>query len=575
MAQRPPVTFLAPESMRIPALFLPLVIVSPALSQRVAEIEPNDTSAQAQPLTAGMHVAANLVAGENDWFRFTLAAPARVHLRTSGNFNGTLGVDTFVAIYDPIGGSRLAWDDNSDGSHSDCGVVLAAGNYTVLVAGKLAATAGDYGLDFAALPIEPIDTNEGAEPNGSPATGGVPTPITLGDVVAGELPVANDVDWFTFSLTNLAIVQAIAFDDGGTPQLDQTRLQLHQETSPGIWSPFGTVGQNSNSHRAFNLGHGGMLSPGNYALEVSSATATATGSAPWNYTKTGRYALRTSVIALPGNFTVGEAAEPNASPTNTTTLGLGNDALGSIAGNADGDWFAFTINGPTTIGAMCETGSAPGCTGTSLSVFDANGVLVTLAVGGANTHARLIATLRTPGTYFIEVAGGSIGSFGNYRLHLGGTDAMFVPTTVTIQPAATNACPGSTGLRPNFGSANGERPFLGSTYVMRLAQALPNTIVVAMAGLSGTAAGSVPLPFDLGALGAPGCFLRIDPLVTRGQLTDAAGATLVDLPLAAVPALRGTELFTQCLCLDPFVPGNTLQLTVSNDVRLIVGDRSF
>jgi hypothetical protein len=31
----------------------------------------------------------------------------------------------------------------------------------------------------------------------------------------------------------------------------------------------------------------------------------------------------------------------------------------------------------------------------------------------------------------------------------------------------------------------------------------------------------------------------------------------------------------QCLCFDPFLAGNTLQLTVSNDLRLIAGDRSF
>ena len=53
--------------------------------------------------------------------------------RTSGNFNVNPSVDTFVAIYDAAGATRLAWDDNSDGSHSDCGVTLPAGTSAITV----------------------------------------------------------------------------------------------------------------------------------------------------------------------------------------------------------------------------------------------------------------------------------------------------------------------------------------------------------------------------------------------------------------------------------------------------------
>jgi hypothetical protein len=570
-----------PDTTMRPFALLPLVLsgtfsIGGLLAQRVAEIEPNDTPAQAQALTAGMHVTANLVAGEQDWFQFTLAAAGQVHVRTSGNFNVNPAVDTWVGIYDAAAAVRLAFDDNSDGTHSDCGVTLAAGSYTALVMGKLATTTGDYGLDFVVLPLEPIDASEAAEPNGNPSGGGAPSPLNLGDTVDGELSVSTDVDWWAFTLTAPAIVQAVCHDDGGVPQLDQTRLQFYQETSPGIWTPIGTVGQNAASHRAFNLAHVGMLAAGNYAIEVSSATATAAGTAPWNYTKTGRYALRTRRIDLPGTVTVAEAPEPNNTPLSAAPMTLGDDAAGNISGSNEGDWYAVVLGGPTTIGAMCETGPAPGCTGTTLRLYDSNGTVIATASGGALTHGRLITTAREAGVYYLEVAGAVVASSGNYVLNTGGVDAMFVPSSVTVQPPSVNACPGSNGLRPNLGNASGEKPFLGSTYVLRLSNAVANTIVVGMVGLSDTVAGgSLPLPFDLGPLGAPGCFVRVDPLITPGFLADANGVAVIDFPLVPNLAARGLAVFVQCLCFDPFLAGNTLQLTVSNDLRLIAGDRSF
>jgi DUF971 family protein len=554
-----------------------LLAATPLLAQRVPELEPNNSVLQAQTLVAGQHVTANLVAGEQDWFAFTLAAAQRVSVRTSGNFATNPSVDTFVAIYDAAGATRLAWNDNADGSHSDCGVTLPAGNYTALVMGKLATTAGDYGVDFVALPFEPIDANEASEPNGNPSGGGSPSPLLLGDTVAGELATAADVDWWQFTLTVPSIVQACAFDDGGVPQLDQARLQFFQESTPGSWTAIGTVGQNSTSHRAFNLNHTGMLPAGNYAIEVSSATTTAAGTAPWNYLKAGRYALRTCVVEMTGFGAVPEGPEPNNNAANAPFLVLGQDATGNISGSNEGDWYAFFVNGPTTVGAMCETGPAPGITGTTLRIYDGNGVAIATASGSSMTHGRLVATVREAGTYYLEVAGAVFAGAGNYVLRTGSCAPLFVASSVTTQPPSTNACPGSNGLRPNLGVASGEKPYLGTTFVMRLSNAVANTFVVPMVGLSDTSAfgGTVPLPFDLTALGAPGCFVRVDPLVTLGFLADASGVAFVDFPLVPNLSQRGTAVFVQCLCFDPFLAGNTLQLTVSNDLRLIAGDRSF
>lgn len=566
--------------MRNHTLLLPLALAASLTAQRTPENEPNNTVAQAQLLTPGLHVTANLAAGEQDWFTFTLAAPGQTHVRTSGNFAVNPSVDTQVAIYDAAGATRLAWDDNADGTHSDCGVTLAAGTYTVLIMGKTAATAGDYGVDFAVLPVVPITAVEGAEPNNNPGSGGTPTAITLGDTFAGELTATTDVDWFQFTLTTRTVVQVAVMDDGDVPQLDQTRLQYYQESSPGVWTTLGTAAQNIATHRNFTLSHTNTLLPGNYAIEVSSNT-TATGTAPWQYNKTGKYAVRTRAISMPATGIAPEAPEPNNSTTTSGALTLGDDAVGVIGNTTpaanEGDWYIFAVSGPTTIAAQCEAGPAPGVTGTTIRVYDSAGVVIATGSGSTNAHGRLITTLREAGTYFLEVAGAVVASAGNYVLHTGGCDPLFVAIGQTTQPPSVNACPGSNGLRPNLGNASGERPFLGTTYVMRITNAVANTIIVPMLGFSDrfAAGGTLPLPFDLTPLGAPGCFVRVDPLVTLGFLADATGTAFIDFPLLPTVSLRGTAVYVQCLCFDPFLAGNTLQVTVSNDQRMIAGDRSF
>ena len=557
------------------SLLLPLVGTH-AAAQSVAELEPNGTVAQGQTLVAGQHVAANLVAGEQDWFTFTLAAPGQVQVRTSGNYTVNPSVDTYVAIYDAAGATRLAWDDNSDGTHSVCGVTLPAGSYSVLVVGKTGTVQGDYGLDYVVLPPAPIGNVEGAEPNDNPAAGATPTPITLGNTFTGTIATTADVDWFTFTLTTRAVVQAVVMDDAGVPQLDQTRLAFQQETGPNAWVPIGTSSFISTSHRAFNLAHPGMLLPGNYAIEVSSATSTAAGTAPWNYVKTGAYSVRTVVMEMPGLGLALETPEPNNTTATASFLNLGDDAQGFITGSNEGDWYGFVISGPTTVAAMCETGAAPGITGTSLRILDSNGNAVANGSGGgANAHARLIATLREPGFYYLEVAGAVFAGTGNYLLRTGGGTPMFVASSFTTQPPSTNACIGSNGLRPNFARPSGEQPFLGSTFVSRVSNVLPNTLVAPIFGLSNVTAsgGVVPLPADLAPLGAPGCFLRVDPIVIDAVLADANGVASFALPIPPSIASRGFSIFAQCLCLD--LPLNPLGLSVSNDVRMILGDRAF
>ena len=104
--------------MRSVHLILPLALLATAglLAQQVPELEPNDTPATAQAITAGQHINASFATTtDEDWFAFTLPAPGQANLRTVNQ--GTLSLsttrDTRIALYDATGTTRLAWNDTA------------------------------------------------------------------------------------------------------------------------------------------------------------------------------------------------------------------------------------------------------------------------------------------------------------------------------------------------------------------------------------------------------------------------------------------------------------------------------
>ena len=556
---------------RLLPLSLVLGLAPVALAQRVPEIEPNDTAAQAQTVLFGQHVAANLVAGEQDWFNFVVLTPSEVHVQTSGNNNVSSSVDTAVFLFDATGTTQLAWNDNNRGSQSDCGVNLQPGTYTALVLGKTATVAGDYGLDLVALPAAVIATGEGAEPNDDPALGGTPTPFVPGTVFSGNIASTSDVDWFTFTLANPAVVQAMVLDDDGVPQLDRTKLSMYQQTAPGVWTAIGTVSTSSLSHRITTYQHPQILQAGSYAYAVASGGVT--GTAPFAYAAVGNYAVRTRLLDMPGTSVVAEAPEPNDTIATGTLMQLGDSATGNITPQ-DVDWFVVGVTGPTVIAVMSDNGTPSPITDTTVTVRTFEGTTVASGTsGGPTSHGRVITNLNTPGLYSIEVRGGTITAQGDYRLYLGGAAALSVPSTFNQQPPSTNACPGSNGLRPALVNPNSEVPMLGSTFVVRLQNCLPNNIAAPFLGFSNTVGSAAALPIDLGPIGAGGCFLRVDPVWAFGIATDAAGVAFIALPVPADLALRGVTLYMQSMQFD--AANNQLGISMTNDVRFVLGDRGF
>src|SRR5262249_18346035 len=147
----------------------------------------------------------------------------------------------------------------------------------------------------------------------------------------------------------------------------------------------------------------------------------------------------------------------------------------------------------------------------------------------------------------------------DYILHFGGSPALAVPASFSQQPPSTNACPGSNGLRPALVNPNAEVPQLGSTMVVRLQNALPNAAALPFFGFSNTMSGSTPLPVDLSTIGAPGCFLRVDPAQVLVVVADNAGVYFHSITLPVFPGLRGLTLYMQAMLLD--APNNGLGIS--------------
>ncbi|MBM4063205.1 MAG: hypothetical protein FJ265_19225, partial [Planctomycetes bacterium] len=184
--------------MRIHTFLLPALLAPAVLAQRVPEVEPNNTVAQAQVINPGTPNA-NLVAAESDWYAFTITG-GELRVCTNGT------VDMRIRLYDATGTVPLAVNDDCRASlNSDLRINLQPGSYTLLVDGSSTSATGAYSLDVGLEgPFKPYTANE-LEPNENVAQAqlivagdqiraslGPPVPV-LSDLVPAPIIVLSDV----------------------------------------------------------------------------------------------------------------------------------------------------------------------------------------------------------------------------------------------------------------------------------------------------------------------------------------------------------------------------------------------
>lgn len=124
-----------------------------------------------------------------------------------------------------------------------------------------------------------------------------------------------------------------------------------------------------------------------------------------------------------------------------------------------------------------------------------------------------------------------------------------VAPAATVQPFGVGCAAGAAATWTTAGA-----PTLGNAqFALGCAGAPGSALCLLALGLGRYSAPAlgVPLPFDLAAVGAPGCALRVDPETVVARIATASGAAQVGVPIPTLPALAGLQGHGQWFLADP------------------------
>jgi PKD repeat protein len=170
---------------------------------------------------------------------------------------------------------------------------------------------------------------------------------------------------------------------------------------------------------------------------------------------------------------------------------------------------------------------------------------VSLSTSGAFTGTSLLPSRAWSGTLYYTT--NNVGNFAGYGWFGQG-------------------CPSTLG-RTNIVGTN--RPTLGGTLTTSLDN-LPWGIAVMVLGLSNTVSGgTLPLPLDVGFLGAPGCSLRVSLDVTDTVVGTAPNGAW-SLAIPNDPLLMGFLVYNQAAVFDP--AANTFGFALSHAYGSVLGN---
>jgi hypothetical protein len=127
-------------------------------------------------------------------------------------------------------------------------------------------------------------------------------------------------------------------------------------------------------------------------------------------------------------------------------------------------------------------------------------------------------------------------------------------------------CSGRNGVVTQFSTGT---PELGQIQNFNVRNGRGSSFAILQLGLSNTQWGLLPLPFDLGLVGAQGCTLYNEPLLSFVQPTSASGTAKVGFRHPSTRDFIGLRLYTQFVVLD--AAANQLGLTYSNGLRTTIG----
>jgi len=203
-----------------------------------------------------------------------------------------------------------------------------------------------------------------------------------------------------------------------------------------------------------------------------------------------------------------------------------------------------------------------------LGAFGVNGGVIFPLSGGPTEWQGTLAPLNSSevaillsGGYYVNVHS-TMNPGGEIR---GNPELTVLPTTFG------SGCVDSNGDRAEIGSDGAA--CLGDPFVVTLQGTQANSPATLLFGRSREVFNMVvPLPFELGIIGMPTCFLFHDARLTnqtRNAVADTLGCASASLNIPADATLLGFELFAQWFVVDPgaiaglpLVVSNALQATI-------------
>jgi hypothetical protein len=406
---------------------------------------------------------------------------------------------------------------------------------------------------------------------------------------AGDTYVIEKVDTDFYRVTLTAPRTGLWFlvTEGNAPFVCGHRYEVYDAAgalvlaSSTTASAFGTNAANSSSLSA-RTSSIRVWPAGTYHIAVRSPSSPFT--APYNQITTGNYCLEFYAGMTIGTGSTVAEIEPNDTIATATPMTFGQRGTGNLTINTGADvrdiWGPFVVptNSPVSVTFQSARGTPTPIADTTINILNSTGSVAVAATTGNildwTSHGRTTQTFQGGGTYYVEVVSPGTGATqaGDYVIEV--SDVMAAPfNTASYTLTSANAACGAAPFPAIGPQSTSERPTLGEVFTRNVGNCPASAPVIMMTGLSSETWNGVPLPFDLTALGAPGCTLNVEPLVLDVALADAAGRAEFNLALPGDPSLRGIYLWEQAVVQN--AAANTFGAQVSNYARIITGDRSY
>ena len=170
--------------------------------QGATEFEPNDQRADATPLERDSISGTIAPAGDQDWYKVTVASDTKQLLRAE--LSGLAGMDLTLSLRDGLG-NEISFIDNMGKEQPEVmtGWGLTGGDYYLVVSektGKKSDSRQSYTLVRKLIPFQP---GLEWEPNNS---SGTVQSLKVGESVDGYFAPKGDEDWYEFNLYQKGVV---------------------------------------------------------------------------------------------------------------------------------------------------------------------------------------------------------------------------------------------------------------------------------------------------------------------------------------------------------------------------------